>query len=146
MTALTGTEQKLEGFQMGAVDYITKPLQQEELLARVTTHLRLRELNERLEQKVVERTRELIAANQQLEQEIAERKRAEKALWETKELFKKTFMSLRDAIFLLDAAVPPIILDCNPVAMEMFGYDRQEMRGRTTAFLHVDKATLKIFE
>jgi PAS domain S-box-containing protein len=66
MTALAETEQKIKGFEVGAVDYITKPFRHEELLARVTTHLRLRDLTERLEVKVQERTEELLLANQQL--------------------------------------------------------------------------------
>ncbi len=39
MTALYSDEDKVKGFDVGAVDYITKPIQQGELLARVTTHL-----------------------------------------------------------------------------------------------------------
>jgi PAS domain S-box-containing protein len=63
MTALAGTADKVKGFQLGAVDYVTKPFQYEEVLVRVSTHLRLRELTERLEQKVRERTEELSKAN-----------------------------------------------------------------------------------
>jgi DNA-binding response OmpR family regulator len=48
MTALTTTEDKLKGFEVGGVDYITKPIQHEEVLARVTTHLRLRDLTLKL--------------------------------------------------------------------------------------------------
>ena len=42
LTALTDTTEKLKGFEAGAVDYLTKPFQWEEVLARVRTHLRLR--------------------------------------------------------------------------------------------------------
>lgn len=49
MTALTDTDQKLTGFAAGAVDYITKPIQHEEALARVSTHLSLRRLNRQLQ-------------------------------------------------------------------------------------------------
>jgi PAS domain S-box-containing protein len=70
MTALTETEHKLKGFAAGAVDYVTKPAQREELLARVRVHLQIRELtyslraaNERLESRVEERTRELARTN-----------------------------------------------------------------------------------
>ena len=42
LTALTDTEVKLRAFKAGAVDYITKPFQTEELLARVGTHISLR--------------------------------------------------------------------------------------------------------
>ena len=51
MTALVDTVDKLKGFKMGAVDYITKPVQQEELLARVTTHLTLSRLQKTLEKQ-----------------------------------------------------------------------------------------------
>lgn len=44
MTALIDIEDKLKGFQLGAVDYIPKPLQHEELLGRIAIHLRLREM------------------------------------------------------------------------------------------------------
>lgn len=57
MTALTNPEDKVHGFEVGAVDYVTKPLGQEEVLARVTTHLRLRELTLSLQ----EQTRQLEA-------------------------------------------------------------------------------------
>lgn len=51
MTALSDTTNKLEGFQLGAVDYITKPFQQEEVLARVKLHLKLYDLTTTLEEK-----------------------------------------------------------------------------------------------
>jgi PAS domain S-box-containing protein len=78
--------------------------------------------------------------------DITERKWAEEALQESKELFEKTFVSQRDAIFLLDAINPPTILDCNPAATEVFGYTREEMVGRTTDFLHVDETAQKEFQ
>ncbi len=81
MTALVNTEDKVRGLQAGAVDYVTKPIQQEEVLARITTHLRLRALtvglqaanaeitrfNQELEAKVRQRTAELQRAYDQLE-------------------------------------------------------------------------------
>ena len=51
MTALSDTANKVEGFQLGAVDYITKPFQQEEVLARVKLHLKLHVLADKLEEK-----------------------------------------------------------------------------------------------
>jgi signal transduction histidine kinase len=66
MTALSDTKDKVKGLSLGAVDYITKPFQQEEVLARVRTQLKLRRLSleleqqkQLLEQKVQERTLEL---------------------------------------------------------------------------------------
>ncbi len=48
MTALAEAEDKVKGFKAGAVDYVTKPLQHEEVLVRVNTHLRIRDLTESL--------------------------------------------------------------------------------------------------
>jgi signal transduction histidine kinase len=74
MTALADTEEKIQGFSLGAVDYITKPFQQEEVLARINTHLQLRNLskqmqtlNQELEQRVIERTSELTTALENLQ-------------------------------------------------------------------------------
>ncbi len=51
MTALSDTENKVKGFKMGAVDYITKPFQQEEVLVRVNAHLTIGKLQQQLEAK-----------------------------------------------------------------------------------------------
>jgi two-component sensor histidine kinase len=51
MTALSEMENKVMGFELGAVDYITKPIQKEELLARVRVHLQLRSLTRTLEEQ-----------------------------------------------------------------------------------------------
>ena len=59
MTALSETEDKVKGFEAGAVDFITKPIQQEEVLARVVTHLRIYDLTHHLEMLVETRTHEL---------------------------------------------------------------------------------------
>jgi DNA-binding NtrC family response regulator len=75
MTALSDTSDKIRGFEVGAVDFVTKPFQHEEVLARVNTHLALRKLrreletaNEQLEHRVAERTAELRQALDQVEQ------------------------------------------------------------------------------
>ncbi len=52
MTALSETVDKVKGFSFGAVDYITKPIQPEEVLVRVTTHLKLRKLQRQLENEL----------------------------------------------------------------------------------------------
>jgi len=70
MTALADLGDKVRGFEAGGVDYITKPFQQEEVLARVTAHLarrrlerELRSLNQELERRVAERTQTLTDTN-----------------------------------------------------------------------------------
>lgn len=59
MTALSDTQDKVKGFDIGAVDYITKPFQQEEVVARLKLHLKITHLTQTLEQRVEERTAEL---------------------------------------------------------------------------------------
>jgi len=76
--------------------------------------------------------------------DITERKRADEALRKEQQLMEKTFSSLSDAIFIIDANTTEI-LDCNPAASHIFGYNRDEMMGQTTTFLHVDEATLEEF-
>ena len=49
MTALNNVSEKVKGFEMGAVDYITKPVQHEEVLARVNNHLMMQNLQKQLE-------------------------------------------------------------------------------------------------
>jgi len=85
LTALDDHTEKLKGFQAGAVDYLTKPFQFEEVIARVNTHLtlkryeqELRDANQQLEARVRERTAELNAALEEV-QNLRERLEAENA-------------------------------------------------------------------
>ena len=78
LSAITETVQRVEGLKLGAVDFISKPFQVEELLARVQTQLELRRLGVQLEQQADGLQR----ANDQLQQEMAERTRTEQALRE----------------------------------------------------------------
>jgi CheY-like chemotaxis protein len=83
MTALSDTDNKVKGLSYGAVDYIAKPFQQEEVLARVRVHLQLRyfaktlkEQNQKLTQEIYKRQQVEMALqqlNQKLEQRVEER-------------------------------------------------------------------------
>jgi two-component system sensor histidine kinase/response regulator len=73
LSAMNDIEDKVKGFQSGAVDYVSKPFQFEEVHARVETHLKIHKLqlllmgeNDRLETAVAARTLELANANERL--------------------------------------------------------------------------------
>jgi signal transduction histidine kinase len=68
MTALSDTVDKVRGLDLGAVDYVTKPFQHEEVIARTKLHLRLSQLTHRLEQEVQWRTQDLSQSLNQLQQ------------------------------------------------------------------------------
>ncbi|NEP46416.1 MAG: hypothetical protein F6K25_25985 [Okeania sp. SIO2G4] len=51
MTALSDIEDKIKGFELGAVDYVTKPIIIDEVLAIVKVHIQLRQLTEKLKNK-----------------------------------------------------------------------------------------------
>lgn len=59
LSALHETGDMVKGFSLGAVDYVAKPFQPEEVLARVRTHIELFRLQTRLEERVDERTEQL---------------------------------------------------------------------------------------
>ncbi|MCP4696353.1 MAG: hybrid sensor histidine kinase/response regulator [Gammaproteobacteria bacterium] len=68
MSALTQTGEKIRGFAAGAVDYITKPIQHEEVLARISAHLTLRK-----QQKIIDRQNlQLTRQNTELQQQNKE--------------------------------------------------------------------------
>ncbi|KYF53110.1 hypothetical protein BE08_12115 [Sorangium cellulosum] len=71
MTALAEAKFRIRGFHVGAVDYVIKPFEETELLARVHTQISLRRATRTLEEK-----------NRRLSEEIRERERAEEALAE----------------------------------------------------------------
>jgi len=72
ISALNETFEKVKAFSVGGVDYVTKPFQLKEILARVTTHLALQDMQ-----------KQLVAQNVQLQEEITERKQTEQILQQT---------------------------------------------------------------
>jgi PAS domain S-box-containing protein len=139
MTALAETGQKVKGLETGAVDYITKPFQREELLARIAVHLHNRELSkslleakESLEIRVEERTAELAQAINALNDEIIERERGEKE----RVRLARAIEQAAEAIFMCDAQW--LFTYVNPAFERISGYARDEVLGRNAAMLRSD--------
>jgi PAS domain S-box-containing protein len=135
MTARSEVEDKLQGFKAGAVDYVTKPLQIDEVIARVETQLSLSALQKRLEtqnsqlqryreqleQRVAERTAELTENNQRLRREIQERKQAEQQAM----MMGFALDHVREAAYLSDENHRFIYI--NEEAVRALGYSREEL-------------------
>ncbi|RPI05823.1 MAG: response regulator [Ignavibacteriae bacterium] len=98
LSAFTETDKRIEGLKLGAVDFVSKPFQSEELLARVQTQVELSRLRVRLEHQAIE----LRLANEQLQIDIRERNRAEEALKKSEEMLQSIFISTPDSITVTD--------------------------------------------
>lgn len=128
MTALAETEQKVKGFEAGAVDYVTKPLQFAEVMARVDTHLKLhaaqRQLemqNEELERRVEARAAQLIEGNRLLQAEIVAHKQAQERL----ALVDFALNQVSEAAYMMDEHARFCYV--NDQACRALGYDRETL-------------------
>lgn len=106
LTAKTETESIVNGFESGAMDYVIKPVNESELLARVKTHLEL-----------YASRKELIRINQQLNQEVKERMSVEyrfRSMYENavQGMFQSTFSGR--------------VTSLNPAYARILGYDSPE--------------------
>jgi putative two-component system response regulator len=102
VSALSETPDKLKGFDIGGVDYVTKPFQREELLARVRTHLELYGLQNHLEEMVEARTRSLQESENRLQNNLLETVSAVAAMVELRDPYtaghQKRVEHIADAI------------------------------------------------
>lgn len=73
-----------------------------------------------------------------------ENEQLENQLQHTKQLLKATLASLGEAVIIVDPATRAIV-ECNPAAERMFGYERNEMIGRSTELLHVSNEAFQAF-
>lgn len=110
ISALGETLDKVKAFQVGGVDFVTKPFQVEEVIARIETHLQLCDLRNQLQ-----------IQNQQLQQEIRDRQRAQ-------ETFTKAFRASPSPIVIttLDEGR---FLEVNPSFLRLSGYTKAEVIG-----------------
>ncbi|CAN1211355.1 hypothetical protein TUMEXPCC7403_14230 [Tumidithrix helvetica PCC 7403] len=134
MTALIELKDKVTGLSLGAVDYITKPFQIAELLARLQLHLQLSHLSKTLEEKNLE----LQSLTQELEERVMERT-AE--LLESQQRYQALMNGASDAILLAD--VQGNLLHVNKKAEQMFGYTRNELTQMHLSQLHPPEALIE---
>ncbi|MDM8543607.1 PAS domain S-box protein [Desulfococcaceae bacterium HSG9] len=119
MSVLDDTKDKLKAFDVGGADYLSKPFEEQEVLAHVKTHLALRHTQKQLERKIVEL------------------KQTKNALRESEKIYRDLVETINDAIYQTDA--DGIIEYISPAITVMFGYDPKAMVGQCfTQFLYDD--------
>lgn len=132
MTALTDVVDKIKGFTLGAVDYITKPLQHEEAIARVNVHLKLQNLTKQLDRQ----NRLLEEKNLLLQEEIRSRKLAESALRLSEEKFSKAFRSSPHPLT-ISTLEEGRYIEVNESFCKFSGYSFEEVIGKTATELDI---------
>ena len=122
VSGLQEIEDRTQGFETGGVDYISKPFQEADVLARVRTHMELHNMQQHLEELVAERTAEL-------QDEIDERKVAEKKLQKSESLFRATFEQA--AVGIAHVSLEGSFLRLNQKFCDIVGYSLEEMLSRS---------------
>ncbi len=160
MTALADSSDKVTGFQAGGVDYVTKPFQIDEVLARIKTHLTLRAAQQQLseknallekeirlrkqidaylqcayaemEERVAQRTAELASTNEQLTEEVAERIRVEQSLRHSESRLRRLVDSNIIGIYFWNAA--GTITEANDAFLQLLGYTHDDLASGKVQF------------
>jgi len=150
LSALTKSFNKVKAFQLGAVDFISKPIDVEELWVRVNTHLtisslqrELEEMNEKLEEKVATRTKELQELNLHLQAFIEELFQKTRALKESEERFMLLAELTFEGILIHKNG---IIMDLNKSLEKMSGYAREELVGKNLFDFIASEKSKKLIE
>jgi PAS domain S-box-containing protein len=131
-TSLDDATDVVRGFEVGAVDYIAKPMRYEEVLARVNTHLTIRKLQ-----------KELLSQNKRLQEKNTRQMWAQEALRESRERYRLLAEHSTDMISRLTAE--GVYLYVSPACKTMLDYDIEELVGQSIYdFVHPqDVAALK---
>ena len=125
LTVLDDEDSIVKGFEVGGIDYITKPVRERELLARVKNQIELRSLQKRLSEK-----------NKQQGVLLAQYEAADTALKESEEKFSTAFHSTPLPTTIVNISNEQFVV-VNQAFMQQTGYSREDAIGHTAAELGI---------
>ncbi|NEO87192.1 MAG: diguanylate cyclase [Spirulina sp. SIO3F2] len=136
ISALDDVLDKVRAFQVGGVDYVTKPFHAEEVLARIATQLTLQQ------------------QKQQLQHEIEQRREAEEVLHQSRALLSSVLNSSRDGIAAMQAVRESSsgeIRDfrcvvANPVIAHLVGQRKEDLLGKLMVRKFLNRVDAKLFD
>lgn len=141
ISALDEVLNKVKAFEVGGVDYITKPFQESEVLARIKNQLTIQNQKKQLQQEIKKRQEK----EELLEAEIARRKETEEILYQSRAVINSVLNSSLDGIAALQAvrSIQGEIADfrcilVNPVIANSLGHKKEDLIGKIMLkrFLH----------
>jgi diguanylate cyclase (GGDEF)-like protein/PAS domain S-box-containing protein len=135
LSALDDALDKTKAFEVGGVDYITKPFKIVEVIARIETQINLRQtqqklqqLNQDLEERVRQRTQELQMTNEALQSEITSRQQIENSLRQSEERYRLIATNMEDLVCLHSADGQ--FLYVSPSCETLLSYTPDEMKNQ----------------
>jgi CheY-like chemotaxis protein len=136
LSALEEANDKVKAFQLGGSDYITKPFQPEEIIARIQNQLTIQQ------------------QKHQLKEQIEQHQQTAEILYQSRNLLVNLLNSSKDGIAAVQAVRDPITeevndfhgLVVNPVFAKFFGQKREQIMGKSTLKNFFDHVTPPLFD
>lgn len=149
ISALSDVFDKIKAFEVGGIDYITKPFQEEEVIARISSQLTIQ-----TQRKLLEKEQQLIKKEQEnLKKEIRQRKEAEAILYQSRALISSILNASLDGIAALEAVRDPKTgeiedfrcIVVNPVTAQIFNSQPEDLTGKLVFKRFINKIQPKLF-
>ena len=149
ISALSDEFDKVKAFQVGGVDYITKPFQEAEVLARINSQLTIQTQKKLLEREQIKLKQE----RKMLKKEISQRQEAEAILYQSRALISGILNASTDAIAALEAVRDTLTgniddfrcLLVNPVTAKIFRSQPRDLSGRLIFKRLINKVKPELF-
>jgi len=134
LSAIDAPGDKVRAFETGGADYIVKPFQSKEVLARINTHneislyrIKLENMNRELEARVIERTADLLESNKSLKKEIEARRSAQAALEQSQVRYRDIVTTANEGIVIVDPEL--VVTFANAAMARMIGGSEEDIVG-----------------